>query len=259
MRSINHTLVRRARIMNAIGSFDDEINKGRSTMRPRRPLNRTHAARLAILLLACALLPIASAQAATVSQKVYTIFVKEYRAELAYSKTQMQKNLATVQTKLAPTASSIDALSSSNGTAATALVDELENQYDAAGARGVLTPVATAFAALSKIALTHTEHKDAVTDEAYLKRVLTINTPGDLARWQAAGFATAKEPSNTKRFGGLVGLSLPSIGLPITASRSAIKTFDKLEKEASTKTSKLFTTLGDDWAAWAAGFGIEAG
>jgi basic membrane lipoprotein Med (substrate-binding protein (PBP1-ABC) superfamily) len=214
---------------------------------------------LAVLLLAVVLLPTASAQAATVSQKVYKIFVKEYHAELAYSKTQMQANLTAAQKKLAATASSIDALSSSNTTAATALVDELESQYDAAGARGLFTATLTAFTALSKVALTHTEHKAVVADEASVKRILTINTPADLARWQAAGFATAKEPSNTKRFGGIVGISLPSIALSITASSSAIKAFNKLQKQASTKTTKVFNTLSNDWATWASGFGIEAG
>jgi hypothetical protein len=214
---------------------------------------------LAVLLLAIALLSTASAQAATVSQKLYKIFVKEYHAELAYSKTAMQTNLTAAQKKLAATASSIDALSSSNTTAATALVDELEGQYDAAGARGLFTATLTGFTALSKVGLTHTEHKEAVAGEASAKRILTINTATDLARWRAAGFAPGKEPANTKRFGGIIGISLPSIALPITASSSAIKAFNKLQKQASTKTTKVFNTLSNDWSTWAAGFGIEAG
>jgi hypothetical protein len=211
------------------------------------------------LLLAAALLLSASAQAATVPQKVYKIFITEYRAELTYGTAHMQANLTAAQTKLAATASSIDALSSSNESAATALVDELEDQYDAAGALGLFKPALTAFTALSKLPLTRTEHKNAVADEAYVKRILAINAPADLASWQAAGFATADEPADTKAFGGILGIGLPSISLPITGSNSAVKTFVKLENQASDKSSGVFNTLSNDWSTWAAGFGIEAG
>ncbi|MGO9971314.1 MAG: hypothetical protein ACLP01_00490 [Solirubrobacteraceae bacterium] len=228
-------------------------------MRSRPRLAPTHVATMAILPLAVALLLSASAQAATVSQKTYTIFATEYRAELAYSTAQMNANLEAAQTKLAATASGLDALSSSNVTAATALVDELENQYDAAGALGLFKPALTAFTALSKLPLTRTEHKAAVADEAYVERILAINTPADLGRWQATGFAGASEPADTKAFGGILGISLPSIDIPITASSSAIRTFVKLENQASDKTSAVFNTVSDDWATWAANFGIEAG
>ncbi len=227
-------------------------------MRSRPLLNPTLIA-TAILPLGVALLLSASAQAATVPQKVYTIFTTEYRAELAYGTAQMTANLGAAQTQLAATASGIDALSSSNVTAATALIDELENQYDAAGARGLFTPALTAFTGLSKLSLTRTEHKAAVADEAYVKRVLAIDTPADLARWQVAGFATASEPADTKAFGGFFGISVPSIAIPITGNNSAIRTFVKLENQASNKTSAVFNALSDDWATWAAGFGIEAG
>ena len=227
-------------------------------MRARIPLNRTLIARLAILPLGVALLMSASAQAATVSQKTYSIFTTEYRAELAYSTAQMNANLSAAQTKLAATGSSIDALSSSNGTAATALVDELENQYDAAGARGLFTAALSSFVSLSKLPLTRAQHKAAVADEAYLKRVLAIDTAADLARWQAAGYALATEPANTKAFGGLLGISLPSIALPIAGSNSAIRAFVKLENQASNKTSTVFNTLSNDWATWAATFGVQA-
>ena len=232
-------------------------------MRPRRSVDPTHVPKRPVLLVAVAvagaLLLSASAQAATVSQKAYKIFTTEYKAQLAYSTAKMQANVTAAQTKLAATASSIDALSSSNVNAATALVDELEHQYDADGATGILKPALTVFTALSKLPLTHTEHKQAVADEGYVKRVLAINTAGDMSRWQAASFAPAKEPANTKAFGGIIGISMPSIAIPVSGSASSIKAFEKLQTKASNKQSAVFTTLSSDWSTWAAGFGIAAG
>jgi hypothetical protein len=234
-------------------------------MRSHRSVDPTHVPRRPVPLVAgavavaVALLLSASAQAATVSQKVYKIFTAEYKAQLAYSTSKLQANVTATQTKLAATASNIDALSSSNGTEATALVDELENQYDAAGAIGIFKPTLTAFAALSKLPLTHTEHKQAVTDEAYVKRVLAINTARDMSRWQAASFASAKEPADTKSFGGIIGVSVPSIAISISGSTRSINAFNKLQTKADNYRSDLFTTVSNDWSTWAAGFGIAAG
>ena len=222
---------------------------------PKRP---TLAVAVA-LAAAVALLLSASAQAATVSQKAYKIFTTEYKAQLAYSNGKMQANVTAAQTKLAATASSIDALSSSNVTAATALVDELENQYDVAGGVGIFKPALTAFTALSKLRLTHAEHKQAVAGETYLKRVLAINTARDMARWQAASFAPAKEPADTKAFGGIIGASVPSIAISISGSTSAINAFNKLQTKADNKRSDVFTAVSNDWSTWAAGFGIASG
>jgi hypothetical protein len=72
---------------------------------PKRPVA------LVALAVAVALLVSASAQAATVSQKVYKIFTTEYKAQLAYSTAQVKAHVTAAQTKLAATASSIDALS----------------------------------------------------------------------------------------------------------------------------------------------------
>ena len=201
----------------------------------------------------------ASAQAASVPQKVYKIFTTEYKAELAYGTAQLQTNVTAAQTKLAATASSIDALSSSNDTAATALVDELENQYDVDGAIGIFKSALTGFTALSKLPLKKTEHKQAVADETYVKRVLAINTPGDLARWQAASFEPASEPANTRTYGGFFGISLPAIEIPVSGSVSSIKAFEKLSMKAGNQTNTVFSTVSSDWSAWAAGFGIESG
>jgi hypothetical protein len=232
-------------------------------MRTRRLVDPTHVlkrpAALVAVTVAVALLLSASAQAATVSQKVYKIFTTEYKAELAYGTAQTQAKITAAQTKLAPTARSIDALSSSNGTAATALIDELENQYDGDGSIGLFKPALTAFTALSRLRLTATEHKEAVADKADVKRILAINTHGDLARWQAASFALANEPTDTNAFGGILGISLPSIDIPITGSATSIKAFEKLATKASNKTSAVFDTLSSDWPTWAAGFGIESG
>ena len=229
-------------------------------MRLRRSVDRAHVPNrpVGLVAVAVALLLSASAQAATVSQKTYKIFTVEYKAQLAYSTAKLQANVTAAQTKLAGAASSIDALSSSNNTAATALVDELENQYDADGAIGLLKPALTAFTALRKLPLTGTEHKQAVADEAYVKRVLSINTSGDLARWQAASFAPAREPADTKAFGGIIGISLPSIDLSVSGSDSSIRAFEKLATKASNKRSAVFNTLSNDWSTWAAGFGIES-
>ena len=234
-------------------------------MRSHRSVDPTHVPKRPVPLVAgavavaVALLLSASAQAAAVSQKTYKIFTTEYKAQLAYSTSKMQANVTAAQTKLAATASSIDALSSSNATAATALVDELENQYDAAGAIGIFKSALTAFSALSKLPLTHTEHKQAVADEAYVKRILAINTARDMTRWQAASFAAAKEPADTKAFGGIIGISVPSIALSVSGSTSAIRAFDKLQTKANTKRSDVFTTVSGDWSTWAAGFGIASG
>jgi len=232
-------------------------------MRLRRSVDPTHVPKRPLALVAIAvgvaLLLSASAQAATVSQKVYKIFTTEYKAQLVYSTKDLQAHVTSAQTKLAATASSIDGVSSSNGTAATALFDELENQYDADGATGLFKPALTALTALGKLPLTHAEHKQAVADKAYVKRVLAINTPGDLARWQAASFAPASEPADTKAFGGIIGLSLPSVALSVSGSVSSIKAFNKLATKAGNKRSAVFNTLSSDWATWAAGFGIEAG
>lgn len=230
-------------------------------MRPRGLNDLTHLWTRPIILVvfAFALLLSASAQAATVSQKAYKIYTTEYKAQIAYSNALMQANVAAAQTKLASTASNIDALSGSNGTAAEALIDELENQYDADGAIGVFKPALTAFTALSELPLTRTEHKSADADEAYVKRVLAINTPQDLAHWQAANFAPAKEPADTKAFGGITGVGLPSLEVSVSGSVSSIKAFEKLAARASTRTSAVFSALSNDWSAWIAGFGIESG
>lgn len=231
-------------------------------LRPHRSVNPTRVPKSPIFVavaVVAALLLSASAQAATVPQKVYKIFTTEYKAQLAYSTKKMEASVTATQTKLAPTASSIDSLSSSNVTAATALVDELENQYDVAGATGIFKPALTAFTALSKLSLTHTEHKQVVADEAYIKRVLGINTAKDMTRWQGASYAPGSEPANTKSFGGIVGVSLPSIALSISGSTSQIKAFDKLQTKVNTRKTDVFNTLSDDWSTWAAGFGIESG
>jgi hypothetical protein len=241
----------------------DDLNQGGAMTRARRsvdPINVRKTPALAVAVAAAVVLLVcASAQAATVSQKAYKIFTTEYKAQLAYSNGKLQASVTAAQTKLAATASSIDALSSSNVNAATALVDELENQYDVAGAIGIFKPALTAFTALSKLPLTHAEHKQAVTGKAYLKRVLAINTAGDLARWQAASFAPAKEPADTRAFGGIIGSSVPSIAISISGSTSAIKAFDKLQTKAFTKRSDVFSTVSNDWSTWAAGFGIASG
>jgi hypothetical protein len=230
-------------------------------MRPlRSPRRANHLASIAVALATvAALLLSGSAQAATVSQKIYKIFITEYRAEIAYSTSHVQANLTSAQKRLAKTASSIDALSSSNNSAATALVDELEHQYDVAGARGLFKASMTAFTALTKLPLTPTEHKAAVDGVTYIKRAIGINTPHDLSKWQAKSFATGSEPKNTAAFGGILGVALPSISLPVSASNSAIQTFVKLKNEAGNKITTVFNTLSKDWANWASGFGIAAG
>jgi hypothetical protein len=235
-------------------------------MRRPRPRYPTHVATTVIALLAVgvALLLSASAQAHAVSQKTAVaqkalkIFTAEYKAQVAYSAAQMQANLNSAQTNLASTASSIDSLAQSNVVAAQALVDELEDQYDAAGALGIFKAALTANTALAKLSLPHAQHKNAVDDEAYIKRVLAINTSADLASWRSAGYAAAGEPADTKEFGVTVGLSLPSIDVAVSGSRSAIKTFEKLENKANTETNAVFNTVSSDWATWAANFGIEA-
>jgi hypothetical protein len=222
--------------------------------------NRRRIAILAIPLTAIMALTLsAGAQGATLSQRVYKVFTTEYRAENGYSTTQLQANITAAQTKLAGTAGTIDALSDSNSTAATALIDELENQYDAAGALGIFKPALTAFTALVKLPLTRTEHKSAVADETYVKRVLAINTAADLRSWQAKNFGTGGEPSNTTAFGGIIGISVPSIDLPISGTNSALKAFEKLQTEASKKVTTVLNTVGSDWTSWVAGFGIESG
>jgi hypothetical protein len=243
----------------------DDLNLGGAMMRARRSVDLIHvpkrpAPAVAVALAAAVVLLLsASAQAATVSQKAYKIFTTEYKAQLAYSNAKTQASVTAAQTKLAATASSIDSLSSSNVNAATALVDELENQYDVAGAIGIFKPALTTFTALTKLRLTHAEHKQAVADEAYVKRVLAINTAGDMARWQAASFAPAKEPADTKAFGGIVGTSVPSIAVSISGSTKAIKAFNALQTKAGTRRNDVFTTVSNDWSTWAAGFGIASG
>jgi hypothetical protein len=230
-------------------------------MRPHRAVNAANVARTAIPLLAVAavLSLSAGAQAATVSQKIYKILTNEYKAQIAYSATEMQANVTTAQTKLASTASSIDALSYSNNSAATALVDELENQYDAAGAAGLFKPALTAFTAIGKLPIKGSEHKNAVADEATVKRILAINTPADLASWQAAGYAPASEPADTKTFGGFFGISLPTIGASFTGPIPSVKTLNKLATKANHLANADFSALSSDWQSWAAGFGIVAG
>jgi hypothetical protein len=230
-----------------------------SSVDPTHFRKRPNLAGAVALAAAVALLLSASAQAATVSQKAYKIFTTEYKAQLAYSNRKLQANVTAAQTKLASTAGSIDALSSSNVTAATALVNELENQYDVAGAIGIFKPALTAFIALTKLPLTPAEHKRAVTDEAYVKRVLAINTARDMSRWQAASFAPAKEPADTTSFGGIIGVSVPPIAISISGSNSAIKAFNKLQTKADNRRSDVFTTVSNDWSTWAAGFGIASG
>jgi hypothetical protein len=230
-------------------------------MRLRRSVDLPHVPKTAVALVtvATALLLGVSAQAATVSQSVLKIFTTEYKAQLAYSAAKVQANVTAAQTKLAATASSIDALSSSNTSAATALVDELEHQYDADGATGFFKPALVAFTALKKLPLTHAEHKQAVAGETYVKHALAINTARDMTRWQSASFAPAKEPADTKTFGGIIGISVPSIAISVSGSTSSIKAFEKLETKASKKRIAVFNTLGSDWSTWAAGFGIESG
>jgi len=214
------------------------------------------ATTIGLLVVAAALLLSSTAQAATVSQKNYKIFTTYYKAELAYSNSKMQANVNAAQTKLASTASSISALSSSNVNAATALVDELECQYDVAGAIGLFKADLTSLQALSKLKLPKAQHKDVMAELAYIKRVLSINTASDMAHWQAAGFAPSKEPANTKQFGGFFGVGLRSPSVSISGN---IKAFEKLANKASNKSTAVFNTLSTDWATWAAQFGIQAG
>lgn len=230
-------------------------------MRPHRSVKQIYLLTPGVAVLAaCAvLLMSASAQAATTSQRTYKIFITQYKAQIAYSATKMNANLAAAESKLASTARAIDALSSSNVNAATALVNELEHQFDVAGAIGVLKPALATFNAVSKLHLTKAQHKQAVADARYMRLILAINTTADMARWQAAGYAPAKEPANTKAFGGILGVTVPSIALPVSGSTKAIKAFIKLENKASDKTTSVFNTLGNDWSAWAAGFGIQSG
>lgn len=230
-------------------------------MRAHRSVNhislRTPAA---ALLVACALLLMGgSAQAATTAQRIYKIFTTQYKAQIAYGATKMNANLAAAESKLASTASGIDALSSSNVNAATALVNELEHQFDVAGAVGILKPALATFNAVAKLHLTRTEHKQAVADAKYIRLILTINTASDMARWQAAGYAPAREPANTRAFGGILGITVPSIALPVTGTNKAIRAFIKLENKANDKSTSVFNTLSNDWSAWAAGFGIQSG
>lgn len=230
-------------------------------MRPRRlPELARVGSRAAVplaLALAVALSLSASAQAATVQQKAFKIFQTQYRAELAYSTAQMQANVTNAQTNLASTAGSIETLSYSNNSAATALVDELEIQYDAAGTIGIFKPARMAFAALSKLPLKRAYHNEAVSAEASVKRALAVNTAADLASWQAVSFAPASEPADTKAFGGFFGLTLPALDIPISASRSQVKAFNKLANSASNKVNAVFNTIGNDWSTWIAGYGVQ--
>jgi len=228
-------------------------------MRPRHAPNPTRPALTAITLIAVTLLLSGSAQAATVQQQVYNIFTVEYHADLAFTPTQMHANLTAAQAKLAATASSIDALSSTDSTAATALIDELEAQYDQDGLRHLFEASLKAFSALAKLPLTATEHKDVVLDLTNLKHALTINTAADLRSWKAAGFSRAGEPSHTTEYGIVIGVSLPSIDLPVSGSTAAIKAFTKLETKASSRISAGFSKVGDDWGTWIAAYGVSSG
>jgi hypothetical protein len=229
------------------------------TMRPLHISKLTYAATTAITVIAVALPLSAAAQGATLQQKVYGIFTKQYRAELAFTPAHMQGNVTAAQQSLAATAGSIDTLSSTNDTAATALIDELENQYDMLGTEPLFKASLAADEALAKLPLTHAQHKDVLQGEAYDKRALGIDTATDLAHWQSSNFVAASEPVDTKQFGGIVGLSLPSIDLPISGTTAAIKTFTKLENKASARVSSLLNTVSDDWSSWIAAFGVQSG
>jgi hypothetical protein len=228
-------------------------------MRPRRGTNPTRLATLITTVIVAGMLLTSGAQAATLSSKIDKILTTQYKAEIAYSNAKMEAAVTAAQTALGSTASAIDELSSSDSSAATALVDELENQYDVAGAVGLFKPALTAFTALAKLPLTKTEHKDALADEADVKHVLAINTTSDITKWHNADYAPGSEPANTKAYGGITGVGLPSIELPISGSSSAIKSFEKLEQEASSRTSTVFSTVSDDWSTWIAGYGVESG
>jgi hypothetical protein len=216
------------------------------------------AAAAAATLSAIALLS-ASAQAATLQQRIYNIFTSEYRAELAFTPAELHANLTAAQPKLAATASKIDALSSTNATAATDLIDELEAQYEVTGVRPLFKAALAAYRALVKLPLTAEQHRQAVLAMADVKHALGINTARDIGQWTAGGFAAGSEPSETKEFGTILGVTLPSIDLPVSASTAAIERFTKLEDTAGTRTSADFTTASDDWGTWIAAFGVESG
>lgn len=197
-----------------------------------------------------------SARAATVSMRAYDIFLKEYRGQLADSAADMQSALTATQTKLASCASAVDALSQTNINAAEAFSDELEDQYTADVAVGVDKPALTAFADLAKLPLPRAEHKQVVSAEATMHRLLSLNTCADLTRWQSTSFATKTEPPNTTEFGRPLSVSLPSVDVVMTLSTSQVDKYDRQERKADQKTSTVFDAISNDWSAWAQGFGF---
>lgn len=217
------------------------------------------AAMTATVVMCIALALSAAAQAVTPQQRLYDIFIHQYRAELAYTTAHMQGNLAAEQPRLATTASSIDALSSTHGSAATALIDELENQYYTVGAEPLFKASLASFEALATVPLTSAQHHEVILDEAYDRRALRINTAADLAQWQSSNFATGSEPVATTQFGGILGIRLPSIDLAISGTTAAIKTFTTLESKANAKVTSVFNTVSDSWSSWIARFGVQSG
>lgn len=207
-----------------------------------------------LLSFGCVLLLSGAAQAATVWQKAYTISIKEFHQQLAYSSAQMQSALTATQTKLASCATTIDDLSFTSPNAAEDFANELEDQYTADVAVGVDQPALSAFTALAKLPLLRTEHKQALADQTIMHRLLTLNTCGDLTRWQATGFSSSTEPPNTKQFGQVFSVELPSFSLSLTLPTSETKNYDKLIVKAGDKTSAVFTAIGDDWSTWSQGF-----
>ena len=220
-----------------------------------RPLSAIVVGACTFTLLAFAL-GTTAAQAATISQQAYTIFVKEFRQQLSYSASAMQANLTATQTKLSSCATDIYSVSSSNVNAAEALSQELEDQFTADVAAGIDKPALSAFTALAKLHLPSTDHHQAVADETLMHRLLTLNTCSDLTRWQAANFSSSSEPRNTKEFGIALSVNLPGIDVPMTLATSEVRIYDKDNNKVSAETNRIFNTVSNDWTAYAQNFGF---
>jgi hypothetical protein len=200
----------------------------------------------------------------SVGEQAVKIETTEYKAQLAYKSSQVETNLNGTQSKLASCGSQLESMydSASTTTAQSAinsLASELEVQYTADIAVGVLKPDVTALKALEKLKLSKKLHKEAAADVKYQEGMLSINTCADATAWSKSGF-TGTKPAHTATYGGFFVSYNESIPVSLTfTSQRAANTFTKLANKAVNASNDLIDEIGDDWDTWAAQFGIAGG
>jgi len=223
------------------------------------------AASAALASLITLALAVPAAAKESVGEQVVKLETTEFNAQLKYKPSQVETNLKGTQSKLASCGAQLESMYDSASTTAAqnainSLASELEVQYTADIAVGVLKPAVTELKALEKLKLSKKLHKEAIADAKYQAGMLSINTCADATAWSKANNFTGKEPANAKTYGGFYVSYDESVPASLTfTSQAAANRFTKLDNKANNAVNDLIDEIGDDWDSWATQFGIAGG